>query len=242
MQKVLINQYKNLPSELMPQAAPMTWEAVFKVLPNAGKVLVAGAGRGGISHILKKSGYDVISADLHPDHFVAPDLTCVKTDFNLNLPFQDAYFESVVAVEVIEHLENPWLFFREAIRVLENGGVLIVTSPNVNNIVSRINFLLKGTLPYFRRESFEGCYHVSPIFSWSIERFCLTTSAILEKTLYSRHDWPKSNDVPRHDGGKGFRRRMLDIIPCSQYTGEISCYVVRKTNEKNMVNPGVHYS
>ncbi len=46
------------------------------------------------------------------------------------LPFPSATFDWVLAVEVVEHLERPDLFFHEIHRVLRPGGKLLLTTPN----------------------------------------------------------------------------------------------------------------
>ena len=49
---------------------------------------------------------------------------------------------NVVAVEVIEHFENPWHFLREINRVLKKEGKLYLTTPNVHSLHQR-NFYEK---------------------------------------------------------------------------------------------------
>ncbi len=232
---------KGLPEGAEQQAAPGTWECVFSQLPNAGqKTLVAGAGRGGMSWLLDKAGHEVSSIDLHPEHFIVEGLSCTHSDLTKNLEFDDSAFDLVLAVEVIEHLENPWPFFREAIRVLRDDGVFIFTTPNVASFVSRWSYFVSGVLPYFREESFLGCYHVSPIFPWSVERCCLTTSAKIECITYSRFDFPRRNDIPRHDDGLGWRRKILNYFPLNKHTGEIACFKIRKTSETPSIVIGTH--
>ena len=43
--------------------------------------------------------------------------------------FPDGYFDYVVAGELIEHLEKPDDFFKEAFRILKSGGKLALTTP-----------------------------------------------------------------------------------------------------------------
>jgi SAM-dependent methyltransferase len=46
-----------------------------------------------------------------------------------DLPFEDGSFDTVVAFQVLEHVEEPAAMVREAFRVLRPGGVFIVTTP-----------------------------------------------------------------------------------------------------------------
>jgi SAM-dependent methyltransferase len=47
-----------------------------------------------------------------------------------NLPFRDNSFDSIIAGEVMEHVENPSFLLREINRVLENNGKLIISTPH----------------------------------------------------------------------------------------------------------------
>lgn len=234
---------QNCPDYAAPQTAPGVWETALDLLEQrGGRVLVAGAGRGGLSWILAEAGYAVTSIDLHPEHFKVPALNCTFCDLNQPLPFAADNFDLVLAIEVVEHLENPWAFLREAIRVLKPGGNLVFSTPNVESLASRLCFLTSGSLPYFKEDSFVGCYHVTPIFSWAVERCCRTTQAKIIDTRYSRFDWPRNNDIPRYDGNKGLRRAFLDLFPVNKLSGEIACYKLGKTDSAPSMSIGAHYS
>jgi SAM-dependent methyltransferase len=45
------------------------------------------------------------------------------------LPFDDASFDTVLSVQVLEHTPTPWLLVREMARVLVPGGVLLLSAP-----------------------------------------------------------------------------------------------------------------
>ncbi len=45
------------------------------------------------------------------------------------LPFESDSFDCILAIEVFEHLENPYEFVGEANRVLTKGGVIVVSVP-----------------------------------------------------------------------------------------------------------------
>lgn len=49
------------------------------------------------------------------------------------LPFENASFEVVVMMEVVEHLVRPWQVLREARRILAPHGTLLLSFPNYLN-------------------------------------------------------------------------------------------------------------
>ncbi|MGB8516742.1 MAG: class I SAM-dependent methyltransferase [Gallionella sp.] len=74
---------------------------------------------------------------------------------NDNLPFSDQSFDLVTCTEVIEHLEHYRKTLRDIFRVLKSGGTLVLTTPNILNLKSRIRFLIFGFYNLF------GPLHVS---------------------------------------------------------------------------------
>lgn len=50
-----------------------------------------------------------------------------------NIPFADNTFDVVVADQVLEHLVDPNIFFKEANRVLSNDGILCISVPSANH-------------------------------------------------------------------------------------------------------------
>lgn len=231
--------FSQVPAEMTFQAAPGVWPMVLGMLPPPCRVLDIGAGRGGLSWILDRCGYEVSPVDLHPEHFLAPDLQCLQANAQESIPFADRSFDLIVAVEIIEHLENPWKFLRECLRVLRDDGQLIITSPNVTTLMSRLTFLLTGALPYFREESFVGCYHVTPVFPWMVDRACRTAGGKIQEMRFSRVDWPRRNDVPHRLSR--VRSRALSLLPKNSLTGEITAYRIRKDSARERVTPGLHY-
>jgi ubiquinone/menaquinone biosynthesis C-methylase UbiE len=64
------------------------------------------------------------------------------------LPFQDGYFDIIYMGDVIEHLTNPDYAVREANRVLEQNGFLVLSTPNLACWLNRL-LLLYGRQPLF---------------------------------------------------------------------------------------------
>jgi len=47
-----------------------------------------------------------------------------------SLPFQGKEFEVCMMIDVVEHVEHPELVLREAMRVVKNGGIILITTPD----------------------------------------------------------------------------------------------------------------
>jgi len=56
----------------------------------------------------------------------------------------------VVAVETIEHLENPWAFVRQLAALAAPGGWLVVTTPNQLSLLSLLTLMLKRRFSAFQ--------------------------------------------------------------------------------------------
>lgn len=73
-------------------------------------------------------------------------------DLTRGLPYPDKSFDLVVLTEVIEHLENHRAALGEVARVLRPGGHLILTTPNIMRLDSRLGFMLSGMHKAKRRQ------------------------------------------------------------------------------------------
>jgi len=54
-----------------------------------------------------------------------------KVEAEKPLPFSDEEFDLVYHLDVVEHVKKPYLFISEQYRVLKDGGILIVGTPNI---------------------------------------------------------------------------------------------------------------
>ncbi len=123
---------------------------IFRSLA-AGKVLDLGCGEGNISQRLKSMGFDVTAADADRSRFRHGDsVPFYPCDLEKALPFPDGQYDYVLFAEVIEHLRNPFFVVREISRVLKEGGVLVISTPNILNLGSRMRFLFQGSFDFFR--------------------------------------------------------------------------------------------
>lgn len=134
-----------------PDTAKNVHQSVLNLLKmdKPGRMLEAGAGEGALTIALIQLGFSVEACDLNPNRFKISNLRCLKVDMNQPLPYPDESFNFVVCVEVLEHLHDPWFVISEFNRVLKNHGKLIITTPNILTISSRLNFFFYGEYDHF---------------------------------------------------------------------------------------------
>lgn len=116
-----------------------------------------GSGHGALIALLR-SRFDIQSSACdYTETLMELEDVCVKVSdlSNQGLPFGNASFELVTCTEVVEHLEHYRRTLREMHRVLKPGGTLVLSTPNILNLTSRIRFLIFGFYNLF------GPLHVS---------------------------------------------------------------------------------
>ena len=159
-------------------AAPGTHSGLVDMITRhvdeRGAVLDLGAHSGALLLRLKSCGFtDLTGADLR---FDVPGADFKRVE--LNEPFATHFnkkFRLIVATEVIEHMDSPRVFLQEIHRLLEDGGWLALSLPNVASWQGRIKFMLKGELWGFRERNYRTQRHISPI---TLEQMVMMTREI----------------------------------------------------------------
>ena len=137
---------------------------------------ISGAGRGELSARLSALGYDVTAVERYLPQFEAK-VPVIDADLNQTFPFDDASFDVVMAVEILEHLENPRSFLRELARVLKPEGRAVVSTPNLTSVLSRALFVACGQWdlffnhPWRLRDPYSSLVHghITPVPKWLLE-------------------------------------------------------------------------
>jgi len=166
-------------------------------LPAGAQVLDAPCGAGALCQALAKSGFDAWGADVDPDCGARCILAerFLVADFNRHLPCPDSSFDAVFCVEGIEHLENRYAFLREACRVLRPSGILVLTTPNIVSLRSRVRFLGSGFFhkdPRPLNESGRHPLHHIGLSTFADLRYALHTSGFVLTAADGTHVKPVS--------------------------------------------------
>lgn len=127
-----------------------------------GKVLDFGCGTGLLSYAIANEGINVVANDVE---FRPLKLVKTKVNFPQNIQFvegdllklnlPESSFDLIIALDVLEHINNIDDYIVEYKRILKPGGAVIVSGPT-ENILYKVGRKLAG-------EKFTGDYHVNNI-------------------------------------------------------------------------------
>jgi SAM-dependent methyltransferase len=145
-------------------------------LERGARILDAGAGEGFFSKKMGdyleaqgKSLDQLAACDLFPQAFRYTGIVCEGVSLDGRFPYDDASFDIVCSLEVIEHIEDQFHFTRELYRILKPGGLAIISTPNVLNINSRLRTLRSGfpvlfdPLPLSTNDPVHTSGHINPV-------------------------------------------------------------------------------
>lgn len=127
-------------------------------------VLDFGCGQGAFSQRLVDAGMIVDVCDLNIDQVKAKVNRKFKVDLNdQSVPDLIAVkYDLIMAMEIIEHLHNPWKYLSDCVALLKDGGLIVLTTPNISNFISRLRFFMRGSLlAYEKSDLAHG--HITPL-------------------------------------------------------------------------------
>jgi SAM-dependent methyltransferase len=150
-------------------------ELIESQVEKGASVLDMGAGQGALAARLSDLGYSVTAVDTNDDDYslVGRDINYVHVNFDKEEELEqyiknnELKFDVVCGVEVIEHVENPWAYLRGLARLTKKNGLILVTTPNTNSWLSRLQFLITGNFLCFGEENL-SYGHINPIANFEL--------------------------------------------------------------------------
>lgn len=137
------------------------------------RILEIGAGKGVFIQALSTRleelniGCQIYIADIEPEQINDRNIGIKCQFLDAQKEFKlDGKYDVIIAIELIEHIENPFHFIREIAKNINKNGMLLLTSPNVISLRSRARYFLTGCTDYFRRpynEYWLNMGHINPI-------------------------------------------------------------------------------
>ncbi|MFH1802095.1 MAG: class I SAM-dependent methyltransferase [archaeon] len=105
----------------------------LKYFKRVGKLADFGSGNGNNALAFKKLGFNVSVCDTDPSFFnrlKKEGIKCYKMNLDKNFLLRDNSLDFIFAKSLIEHLESPENFLKEAFRCLKKGGKIFLQTPN----------------------------------------------------------------------------------------------------------------
>jgi ubiquinone/menaquinone biosynthesis C-methylase UbiE len=139
--------YKEWLEKQMKRRIPM-WKRRLKELlkyKQKGQLLDVGFGSGTFLRLAKESGFEVSGTEISEYACRYVQETYGIEVFRGDLEeahFPSARFDVVTLWHALEHLPDPKATLKEIHRILKKDGLLVVAVPNLNNIITRVLYLL----------------------------------------------------------------------------------------------------
>lgn len=164
--------YKGLRIHALPGLHDYTAECIYSHVAPGTSVLDLAAGSGAMSQRLVDAGYVVTATDYVTENFrLHSSVPFFQADLNEQFSRgRERSFGAIMASEIIEHLENPRNFTRECFNLLSPGGVLVLSTPNLDNAASITGFLRSGAFQWFSDREYKRDGHITPLTQWQISK------------------------------------------------------------------------
>jgi methionine biosynthesis protein MetW len=149
--------------------------AIANQIPPKSKILDLGCGDGNVTQLFLEKG-EVIGVDISKEALKKAASLGIKTklyDLNkLPLSFGDESFDIVILTDTLEHFIDPLNMLKESLRILANGGRVIITVPNFARLSNRLRMLWGDPVDILHWEKYgDGKEHFHWFTKGKIEHF-----------------------------------------------------------------------
>ena len=150
---MLEKYFKSLYQRTMQEAYSLAHKEISDALNEGGECLDCGASKGHKFGLLQ----EMVALDPQRYHGVEwnaelvhaareKGLNVVQGDLSKEFAFPTNMFRCIFGLSVLEHLFNPCHFLKECYRCLEQGGTLVILTPNISTYFT-VALLLLGRMP-----------------------------------------------------------------------------------------------
>ncbi|MFK5986669.1 MAG: class I SAM-dependent methyltransferase [Pseudomonadota bacterium] len=162
--------YKGIPIHAANGLHEYVAELLSKQAGSIVKVLELGAGSGALTNRLTDEGFSIDPVDLDGDSWKFDAISPQCLDLNMkNWEGVDNQYDAIVAVEIIEHLENPRHFIEQIYKHVKPNGVVIITTPNIMSSFSKLLMLKRNAFYGFDKHQYYRSGHMTILPHWLLE-------------------------------------------------------------------------
>jgi SAM-dependent methyltransferase len=132
-------------------------------------------------------------------------------------------FGLITAIEVLEHLENPGVFWRHISRSLADDGYVVVTTPNIHSMRTRLSYAATARLAGFDPANPRGDpTHIYPVYLVCLQRI------LRRYGLEVADGWTYPLNGGLNSGFVAHRvARVLAAFLPDRYPGDTLCLLIR---------------
>jgi len=157
--------YEGLVVRCSPGVHELAAKLVCKHTAHISSVLDLAAGTGAWLARLKNAGFTNLEAfELNSNGFGLEGIKLSSIDLNTHFSsnVQNTY-GLISAIEIWEHLDCSRVFLREIRNLLDEQGMLLITTPNIGHWSGRLRFMFTAEHRYFTEQDYHLQRHISPI-------------------------------------------------------------------------------
>jgi len=167
------SDYKGIPEMAAYRLHSDIFELLKPYLKGKLYILDSGCGQGAFSQRLVDLGMVVDACDIDTGQLKANVNRKIELDLNSEIPAEKFpyKYDIILAFEIIEHLHNPWKYLDDCLKLLKKGGIIVLTTPNISNFISRLRFFMRGSLLAFEKTDLKHG-HITPLSFVQIENMC----------------------------------------------------------------------
>jgi 2-polyprenyl-3-methyl-5-hydroxy-6-metoxy-1,4-benzoquinol methylase len=157
--------YKGLAIHAIPQIHEHAGDIIRKALKKGSRILDLASGSGAMCLRLQDLGMEPTGCDLVAENFrLHSKVPFSIVNLNESLPAElHQKFDCVLALEIVEHLENPRHLLRQCFKALRPGGLLVLSTPNIEQPISLAQFVRSGQFRWFMPAHYKNDGHITPI-------------------------------------------------------------------------------